>query len=207
LLSFSCPNRNKRFDQLQATARRSSGRATSMFPDVTANCCPGETSFLRRAGDQMQHALPMCMRTPCDRARIAKARFRPASLAPTLLALSVVASAMTVAGCAQNPARHEIKPAARTSGRVHKSFEPRRSAEACTRRPDAALLAPQAAPDCEFKNAGSEAVDSGALARLKLEYERKCYQDAERAVRDRLSRLQASSTCEAGPARRRPSAR
>jgi hypothetical protein len=120
------------------------------------------------------------------------------------LAISVVASAMTVAGCAQDPARPEFKAAAvRKSGHVHKSFEPRRYAESCTRRPDAALLVPQTAPDCEFKNAGSEAVDTSALARLKLEYERKCYQDAEKAIRDRLSRLQASSTCEDGPARQR----
>ena len=34
---------------------------------------------------------------------------------------------------------------------------------------------------------------------LKVEYERQCYQDAEKAARDRLVLLQASSTCEIEP--------
>jgi hypothetical protein len=39
-------------------------------------------------------------------------------------------------------------------------------------------------------------VDPDQWERLKTEFERQCYQDAEKAVRDRLSQLQASSTCE-----------
>ena len=35
--------------------------------------------------------------------------------------------------------------------------------------------------------------------RLKVEYERQCYQDAEKAARERLVLLQTSSTCEIEP--------
>lgn len=41
-----------------------------------------------------------------------------------------------------------------------------------------------------------EAADPIELARLKIEFERQCYKNAEKAARDRLSLLQASSTCE-----------
>jgi hypothetical protein len=56
-----------------------------------------------------------------------------------------------------------------------------------------ALLIPQPPPDCAY--GGPEdtgALDSDVLARLKLDYERYCYQEAEAEVRDRLLRLQAS---------------
>jgi len=39
-------------------------------------------------------------------------------------------------------------------------------------------------------------VDPDEWARLKTEFERQCYQDAEKAARDRLGKLQASSACE-----------
>jgi hypothetical protein len=64
------------------------------------------------------------------------------------------------------------------------------------RRPDPELLTPQPAPNCEFNRADVKAVDPDEWARLKAEYERQCYQDAERAARYRLIELQASSTCE-----------
>jgi hypothetical protein len=38
---------------------------------------------------------------------------------------------------------------------------------------------------------------------LKVEYERQCYLDAEKAARERLVLLQASSTCEIEPVRQR----
>jgi hypothetical protein len=64
------------------------------------------------------------------------------------------------------------------------------------RRPDPSLLEPQPAPNCEFNRADVKAVDPDEWARLKAEYERQCYRDAERVARDRLIQLQASSTCE-----------
>jgi hypothetical protein len=65
-------------------------------------------------------------------------------------------------------------------------------------RPDAALLAAQPPPDCEFKGADNKVMDVDEMARLKIGYERQCYRKAEKAARDRLSLLQASSVCVIG---------
>lgn len=85
--------------------------------------------------------------------------------------------------------------------------DPRRELELRIRKPDPALLSLQPAPDCEFKRTDVKAVDPEAWARLKAEYERQCYLDAEKAARERLGRLQAASTCEIEPASPRKSAR
>ncbi|HEX2363899.1 MAG TPA: hypothetical protein VHJ00_02575 [Bradyrhizobium sp.] len=62
-------------------------------------------------------------------------------------------------------------------------------------RPDPALLAPQSAPDCKFGRAALKTLDPDQWARLKLEYERQCYQHAEKVVRERFRLLQAASRC------------
>ena len=124
------------------------------------------------------------------------------SLRPKLLTVSVITLAMGLAGCARDPAHREFNPVqrevrakpVRLSSRAH--AEPRQSVELRVRRPDPALLAPQPTPDCEFKRADIKAMDPDEWARLKVEYERQCYQDAEKAARDRLSQLQASGVCE-----------
>jgi hypothetical protein len=77
-----------------------------------------------------------------------------------------------------------------------------RSAESRGRRLRA-MLAPQAAPDCEFKGSDADVVDADLFARLKLDYERHCYQHAEALVRSRLRQLQVSGLCEAPPSIRR----
>ncbi len=59
-------------------------------------------------------------------------------------------------------------------------------------------------PDCEFRAVRQGTVDTEEFARLKLAYERQCYQRAERAARRRLQELQASRTCEGKPPARRP---
>jgi hypothetical protein len=74
--------------------------------------------------------------------------------------------------------------------------KPQQQTELHVHRPDPALLAPQVAPNCEFRRADVKTLDPGEWARLKAEYERQCYQDAEKAARDRLGQLQASSLCE-----------
>ena len=139
----------------------------------------------------------------CNRTRLARTRLRPAGLmplGPRLLAISVVAGAMTVAGCARHsvtrdlhPGRHKsIAPSVHTSARVEPYPPQRRSIKWRNQWPDAALLTPQQGPDCEFKGANNEAMDASELARLRTEYERQCYQNAERAARDRLNSLQAA---------------
>jgi len=137
------------------------------------------------------------------------------SFAPKLLTICVILCSMSFAGCARNPAQREVNTVlregkaspARAPLRPRRYAEPVRYAEPKIRRPDLALLTPQPAPDCELKRADLKTVDPDQWARLKVEYERQCYLDAEKAARDRLALLQASSTCEIEPVRPRKPAR
>jgi len=139
------------------------------------------------------------------------------SFAPKLLTVGVILCSMSFAGCARNPAQREASPTltlhegkaspVRAPLRTRRYSEPYRYAEPKIRRPDLALLSPQPAPDCEFKRSDLKTVDPDEWARLKVEYERQCYLDAEKAARDRLALLQASSTCEIEPVRQRKPAR
>jgi hypothetical protein len=142
-----------------------------------------------------------------DPAQLTKTQPRligPTSLAPRqlkrLLTVSVIAGAMALAGCARNPAQRDLNPVQREArtAPVRSPVHPRlyaaarRSAELRAHRPDPALLEPQPAPNCEFKRTDIKAVDPDEWARLRTEYERQCYQDAEKMARDRLSQLQAA---------------
>jgi hypothetical protein len=133
------------------------------------------------------------------------------SLVPKLLTVCIIFCSMSFAGCARNPAQREVSPALhegkapsiRAPVRTRRYSEPYRYVEPKIRRPDPALLSPQPAPDCEFKRSDLKTVDPDGWARLKVEYERQCYLDAEKAARQRLVLLQASSTCEIEPVRQR----
>ena len=113
------------------------------------------------------------------------------AVAPRLLTVSALACATALAGCASRSAPHESEA---------EPIEPPR----IIHRPDRALLKPQPAPDCEFRGADARTMDPDLFARLKLDYERQCYQRAERVARDRLRVLQASARCEVEPARYSP---
>lgn len=63
-------------------------------------------------------------------------------------------------------------------------------------QPDPALFTPQGAPDCVFGRPDLKTLDPDQWARLKIEYERQCYRNAERTVRERLKLLQAAARCE-----------
>jgi hypothetical protein len=135
------------------------------------------------------------------------------SLTAKLLTVGVMLSSVSFAGCARNPAQREASPTltlhegkvspVRAPVRTRRYAEPIRYAEPKIRRPDLALLSPQPAPDCEFKRSDLKTVDPDEWARLKVEYERQCYLDAEKTARERLALLQASSTCEIEPVRQR----
>ena len=137
------------------------------------------------------------------------------SFATKLLTVCIILCSMSFAGCARHPPQREAGPVlhegraspARAPLRPRRYSEPVRYAEPKIRRPDLALLTPQPAPDCEFKRSDLKTVDPDEWARLKVEYERQCYLDAEKAARDRLALLQASSTCEIEPVRQRKPAR
>ena len=147
----------------------------------------------------------------CESAKTRLRLPRPASLIAKLPTFSVIFCALAVAGCARDPVRREfnrVQHEVRTAPvRAHRYAEPRRSAELRILRPDPTLLAPQPAPDCEFKRTDVNAVDPNEWARLKIDYERQCYRDAEQIARDRLRLLQASSTCEIDSVQHRRPAR
>jgi hypothetical protein len=137
------------------------------------------------------------------------------SLGPRLLTICVILCSMSFAGCARNPTQREVAPvlhegkasAVRAPVRPRRYSEPYGYAEPKIRRPNLALLTPQPIPDCEFKRSDLKTVDPDEWARLKVEYERQCFQDAETTARERLALLQASSTCEIEPVRQRKPAR
>ena len=138
--------------------------------------------------------------------KITRAGFRPIALAPLcrrLVAVALMAGALTLAGCARHAATRDLHPgrykAAAPGVDTRQRAETRpgqiyrgQSTARRVRWPEAALLAPQQGPDCEFRGANTEAMDAGELARLKIEYERQCFQNAERAARDRLNSLQSA---------------
>jgi hypothetical protein len=110
--------------------------------------------------------------------------------------LSVVV-ALALGGCVPHTA--ELKSGSEP-GQPTGLFAPARSdAQIC--RPSPALLVPPSAPDCVFRRPALRTIDPGQFAHLKVEYELQCYQNAERAVRQRLRLLQAANRCQVASAR------
>jgi hypothetical protein len=121
----------------------------------------------------------------------------PFALAPRLLSLAALSLAMALAGCAQ---QHSVQQDVKADP-IEAAAPPQGHPDFRIRRPNRALLISQPAPDCEFRGTELKTVDPDQWARLKLDYERQCYQRAEKTVRDRLRLLQASSRCEIEPVR------
>jgi len=113
------------------------------------------------------------------------------SIASRLSILRAIACAMAVSACSQGSPFDPINASATSPTNS--------DAQIC--RPDRALLAPQPAPDCGFGRADLKTLDPEQWARLKLEYELKCYKEAEKTARQRLRLLQAATRCEALVAR------
>jgi hypothetical protein len=127
---------------------------------------------------------------------------------PKNLIICAIVLAMTVGGCARNRTlpgadmvRQETGAGAvrAPASTVRYSARPTPSR---IRRVARALLVPPAAPDCEFKESDPKTMDADQWDRLKLEYERQCYKNAEQAVRKRLKLLQAANRCEVAPGKR-----
>ena len=113
------------------------------------------------------------------------------ALASKLLSLAALSLAMVLAGCAQHSVQQEVK-----ADPIEAVAPPQAHPDFRIRRPNRALLISQPAPDCEFRGTELKTVDPDQWARLRLDYERQCYQRTEKKVRDRLRLLQASSRCE-----------
>jgi hypothetical protein len=105
--------------------------------------------------------------------------------------------AITLGGCV--PHATELQSASEPAQPTG-LFAPARS-DAQTCRPSPALLVPPSAPDCVFRRPALRTIDPGQFAHLKVEYELQCYQNAERAVRQRLRQLQAANRCQVASAR------
>lgn len=153
----------------------------------------------------------LCREECCGRASASPGTAGVKLRTPLLLTASVILCSMLLAGCARNPAQREVSPTVqeskpppvRTAARPRRYPEPYRYVAPKIRLPDLALLSPQPAPDCEFNRSDLKTVDPKEWARLKVEFERQCYLDAEKSARDRLALLQAASTCEVEPVRQR----
>jgi hypothetical protein len=91
-----------------------------------------------------------------------------------------------LAGCAPGPEAAQVA--------IASTLAETQKPQVC--QPDSALLVPQGAPDCVFGRPDLKTLDPEQWARLKVEYERQCYQRAERAVREQLRQLQAAMKCE-----------
>ncbi len=116
---------------------------------------------------------------------------------------AVVVCALALTGCVPAYSHHTERlsdgPVAASKRQVAKKAVP---------LPSQALLAPQATPDCEGKGQGQQLASTDASAvvaprpetnadlalRIKLEYERECYRQAEARVRQQLRKLQASAS-------------
>ena len=91
------------------------------------------------------------------------------TLAGRLLIPATILSALAVAGCSSALVQRDVPVYAtsatpaywRTELHIHR---PR------------ALLARQPAPDCQFKGSDTDGLDTDLWERLKLDYERHCYQ-------------------------------
>jgi hypothetical protein len=129
---------------------------------------------------------------------------KASSLQKTLPKLSsLCAVALALGACAQNPAPHSAAasaPQARAAQiRTTSLSAPparlrvaRHEPSAQIRKLDPALLAPQPAPNCEYKKSDIKTVDAEEWVRLKSEYELQCYRETEAAARTRLGLLQSS---------------
>ena len=102
-----------------------------------------------------------------------------------LLIIPATLCTIAVAGCAQNTAQQGLE-----SNRTHVAVRTHSHVQPRLRPLDRALLTPQPAPDCEFDRSDLKTVDPDQWARLKLDYERQCYQKAEKVARERLVLLQ-----------------
>lgn len=150
---------------------------------------------IRRRKSAAFTAAVTCARASC---RSASGHVRPranGSVGRSVLAGLSILCAMALSGCGPGPTLES------RSDPISASAVSPTSSELHICRPDRALLAPQPAPDCGFGRADLKTLDPDQWTRLKLEYELKCYKEAEKIARKRLQVLQAATRCEALPAR------
>ena len=121
-------------------------------------------------------------------------------------ALSAISIALTITGCSSYATPDK------SASTEDKSI--RNSATASVAHPRSGtheshriLLASRAAPNCEFAGPEPDTIDADLWARLKLDYERHCYKQAEMLARKRLRQLLASDQCRDAALSRSPAFR
>jgi hypothetical protein len=110
-------------------------------------------------------------------------------LADKLPHLGAIIFTLVVSGCAGNAPQPDSRSEPNRSGLA----APRSDSQMC--HIDRALLVPARAPDCGFGQSALKTLDPEQWAHLKIEFEKKCYQHAEKMIRDRLRQLQVASRC------------
>lgn len=123
-----------------------------------------------------------------------KSRARARISTRSLLMIGALPCWLALAGCSAALVRPDAETSAAATAQRH--------AEIPTRKLRA-LLAPQSPPSCEYKGPDADGLDADLWERLKLDYERHCYQHAEALVRSRLRALQVSGVCEIRARRQR----
>jgi hypothetical protein len=132
---------------------------------------------------------------PSMRSTPSRSRRRP-TVGSIVIGLFAVAITLTIAACSsystsnkstslQNRAIQESSPADRSLA------HPRPENHAINR----GLVIPQSGPNCELAGPEPDTVDAELWARLKLDYERLCYKQAEMLARKRLRQLLALGRC------------
>ena len=120
---------------------------------------------------------------------------RCVTVARMRLALSALAIALTIAGC--SPYAMQNKSAqGRTIKHTSRAYKiavayPQFGTHGYHGTPEATPLA----PNCELTGQEPDTIDADLWARLKLDYERHCYKQAEMLARKQLRQLLASGQC------------
>lgn len=116
------------------------------------------------------------------------------AIARMRLALSAMSIALTITGCSSyatpdKSVSTEDKTIrnSSTSSVAYRQFG--------THGSHRTLLATRSAPNCELAGPEPDTIDADLWARLKLDYERHCYKQAEMLARKRLRQLLASGQC------------
>ncbi len=118
----------------------------------------------------------------------------PVAVARIRLGLSVISIALTITGCSSyvtpNKSASTEDRSIRNSSAASVAYPQSR-----THGSHRALLASRSAPNCELAGPEPDTIDADLWARLKLDYERHCYKQAEMLARKRLRQLLVSGQC------------
>ena len=117
------------------------------------------------------------------------------SRAGRLSRLGAIICALAISGCAGSAPQPESRSEPIRSGAAAPASAPHPGSIPQMCHIDRALLAPARAPDCGFGRSDLKTLDPAEWTHLKLEFEKKCYQHAEKVIRERLRQLQVASRC------------